>query len=56
MLADAVHEQVAVRDIVVPLVAEDPDQLENVFLGAFACLEQEAQVARVLLDRWGVAA
>jgi hypothetical protein len=53
VLADAVHEQVAVRDILVPLVAEDPDQLENVFLGAYACLEQEAQVARVLLDRWG---
>ena len=45
-----------VTRLVVPLVAEDPDQLENVFLGAFACLEQEAQVARVLLDRWGVAA
>ncbi len=54
VLADAVHEQVAVRDILVPLVAEDPDQLDNVFLGAYACLEQEAQVARVLLDRWGV--
>ncbi len=56
VLADAVHEQVAVRDIVTPLVAEDPRELENVFLGAFSCLDQEARVARVLLDRWGVAA
>jgi len=56
VLADAVHEQVAVRDIVVPLVAAEPAQLEHVFLGAFTCLDQEARVARVLLDRWGVAA
>ncbi|HEX6150144.1 iron-containing redox enzyme family protein [Nocardioides sp.] len=56
VLADAVHEQVAVRDIVSPLVTEDPRQLEDVFFGAFTCLDQEARVARVLLDRWGVAA
>ena len=56
VLADAVHEQVAVRNILLPLVQAEPDQLEQVFLGAFTCLDQEARVARVLLDRWGVAA
>lgn len=56
VLADAAHEQVAVRDILVPLVETEPDQLENVFLGAFTCLDQEARVAEALLDRWGVEA
>jgi len=56
VLADAVHEQVAVRDILLPLVADHPAQLEQVFFGAFTCLDQEARVSRILLDRWDVAA
>jgi hypothetical protein len=56
VVADAVHEQVAVRHILLPLVEADPDQLEPVFLGAFTCLDQEARTSRVLLERWDVAA
>jgi len=56
VVADAAHEQVAVRDILVPLIADHPAQLEQVFLGAFAGLDQEARNARALLGRWGAAA
>ncbi|GGO70929.1 iron-containing redox enzyme family protein [Nocardioides deserti] len=52
--ADAVHEQLAVRDICVPLVAMEPNLADDVFLGAFACLDTEDRQARDLLERWGV--
>ncbi|MDN4160387.1 iron-containing redox enzyme family protein [Nocardioides abyssi] len=54
--ADAVHEQLAVRDICVPLVELEPHLADDVFLGAFACLDTEDRQARDLLARWGVAA
>jgi Iron-containing redox enzyme len=50
--ADAVHEQLAVREICAPLVAQEPELLEDVFLGAFTCLDLEARTARALLDGW----
>ncbi|MEO5852817.1 MAG: iron-containing redox enzyme family protein [Nocardioides sp.] len=50
--ADAVHEQLAVREICAPLVEQEPALLEDVFLGAFTCLDLEARTARVLLDAW----
>jgi hypothetical protein len=56
VVADAVHEQLAVRQILLPLVEAEPAQLDRVFLGAFTCLDQEARTATVLLERWGVAA
>ena len=56
VVADAVHEQLAVRQILLPLVEAEPAQLERVFLGAFTCLDQEARTATVLLERWGMAA
>lgn len=52
--ADAVHEQLAVRDICVPLVEMEPTLADDVFLGAFACLDTEDRQARDLLERWGV--
>jgi hypothetical protein len=56
VVADAVHEQLAVRQILLPLVDAEPDQVDGVFLGAFTCLDQEARTGRALLERWGVAA
>jgi len=50
--ADAVHEQLAVRDICQPLVEQEPDLTEDVFLGAFTCLDLEARTARTLLGGW----
>jgi hypothetical protein len=54
--ADAVHEQLAVRAICVPMVQAEPHLRDDLFLGVFTCLDQEDRVARRLLDTWGVAA
>ena len=54
--ADAVHEQVALRDICVQLVREEPALEPDVWFGAWACLDLENRSARRLLDAWGVAA
>lgn len=53
--ADAVHEQVAARDICGALVAEDPDLREDVLFGAAVCLYMDERVGTWLLDRWAVA-
>jgi hypothetical protein len=53
--ADAVHEQVAVRAICVPMVEAEPHLREDLFLGVFTCLDQEDRVARHLLARWEAA-
>ena len=54
--ADAVHEQVALRDICVALVAEEPMLERDVWFGAWACLDLENRTAARLLTSWGVAA
>jgi hypothetical protein len=54
--ADAVHEQLAVRAICAPLVEEEPALREDVFLGAFTCLDLEARFATWLMREWGVEA
>ena len=53
--ADAVHEQVALRDICGGLVAREPDLAEDVLFGAWTCLDLEARTATALFDRWEVA-
>jgi hypothetical protein len=50
--ADAVHEQLAFRDICGTLVAEQPDLLEDVFFGAAVCLYLDAVCAQEMLDAW----
>jgi hypothetical protein len=50
--ADAVHEQVAARDICGALVADDPDLHEDVLFGAAACLHLAALSGAELLERW----
>ena len=52
--ADAVHEQVAARDICGALVAEDPGLGDDILFGASACLLLEGEVAQTLARRWGV--
>jgi len=54
--ADAVHEQVALRDICVALVAEEPQLEADVWFGAWACLDLEDRTAHRMLDAWGVTA
>lgn len=53
--ADAVHEQVAARDICGSLVASEPSLREDVLFGAAACLHLDGVAGRRMLDRWGAA-
>jgi heme oxygenase-like protein len=53
--ADAVHEQLAARGICAALVAADSSTSQDVYFGAFSCLDQEDRVAGALFDSWGVA-
>ncbi|GAA1903428.1 iron-containing redox enzyme family protein [Nocardioides lentus] len=54
--ADAVHEQLAAREVCGALVAAEPDLVEDVVMGAWACLDLETRSALALLERWEVAA
>ncbi|WP_299055943.1 iron-containing redox enzyme family protein [uncultured Nocardioides sp.] len=51
--ADAVHEQLAVREVCGALVAAEPDQAESVMFGAWTCLDLESRNAAATLQRWG---
>ncbi|MEX0427772.1 iron-containing redox enzyme family protein [Nocardioides sp. DS6] len=53
--ADAVHEQLAVRTICGGLLAVEPELEDDVWFGAFSCLDLEDRLASYLLDRWGAA-
>ncbi|HSE70677.1 MAG TPA: iron-containing redox enzyme family protein [Nocardioidaceae bacterium] len=50
--ADAVHEQVAFRDICAAVVAEQPRLLPDVLFGAATCLHLDAVSGGLLLDAW----
>ena len=50
--ADAVHEQLVVRSICVPLVESEPRLLDDLFFGIFTCLDQEDRVGRRMLAEW----
>jgi hypothetical protein len=50
--ADAVHEQLAVRTICGALLEDEPGLVDDVFLGAFSCLDLEDRVATRLLAEW----
>ncbi len=52
--ADAVHEQLAVRTIVGALLEDEPELEDDVWFGAFTCLDLEDRFARTMLARWGV--
>jgi pyrroloquinoline quinone (PQQ) biosynthesis protein C len=50
--ADAVHEQIAARDMCGALVAEHPDLHADVLFGAAAALYLDALSAEDLMSRW----
>jgi hypothetical protein len=54
--ADAVHEQVALREVCLALVREQPALEPDVWFGAWACLDLESRTARRMLDDWGIPA
>jgi hypothetical protein len=51
--ADAVHEQLAFRDICAELVATGQAEERDVVLGAVACLLMDAVVGELMLGAWG---
>jgi hypothetical protein len=53
--ADAVHEQLAVRLICQPLIEAEPETEDDVWFGAYSCLDLEDRVAHHFLERWGEA-
>lgn len=53
--ADAVHEQLALRGICVPLVAAEPHLRDDVLLGVATCLAMDALAGHDQMDRWGAA-
>jgi hypothetical protein len=50
--ADAVHEQVAARDMAGGLVEASPKLLDDVLFGAAACLTVDGAVAQHMFDAW----
>ena len=54
--ADAVHEQVAARDLCGAVVAEDPALRDDVLFGAWTCLDLESRSAARMLESWAEAA
>lgn len=52
--ADAAHEQVAMRDICGRVVADEPDLVADVLMGAAACVVLDVVAAEELFARWGV--
>ncbi|KRB77925.1 hypothetical protein ASE01_07025 [Nocardioides sp. Root190] len=52
VVADAVHEQLAIRSICGALVDAEPDLADDVLFGATACLAVDGLAGEVLLDGW----
>jgi hypothetical protein len=50
--ADAVHEQIAGRDLAGALAEDRPDLLGDILFGAAACLDVDARVGQHMLDAW----
>lgn len=50
--ADAVHEQIAAHDLCGGLVADEPHLVDDVLLGASACLGMDARVADHAVGAW----
>ena len=53
--ADAVHEQLAVR-MCAHLAAAEPEVAEDIWFGAFTCLDLEDRFGRMMLGLWGAEA
>ena len=50
--ADAVHEQLAVRTICGSLLDEEPTLRDDMFFGAYTCLDLEDRFATRMLESW----
>jgi hypothetical protein len=50
--ADAVHEQIAARDLAGSLAEDEPALVDDILFGAAACLAIDGRVAQHMLDSW----
>ncbi|MFC7375917.1 iron-containing redox enzyme family protein [Brachybacterium sp. GCM10030267] len=50
--ADAVHEQLAIRNVCGTLLEENPDQYENIYFGAWASMHVDDRYAERMLAEW----
>lgn len=50
--ADAVHEQLAVRNLCVGLIADEPDQMGNLIFGVATYLMMEQALSDMMLGAW----
>lgn len=50
--ADAVHEQIAARDLAGSLAEDEPELLPDIFFGAQACLLLDSLAGQHLLESW----
>jgi hypothetical protein len=50
--ADAVHEQIAARDLAGSLAEDEPALVNDILFGAAACLAIDGRVAQHMLDSW----
>jgi len=50
--ADAVHEQIAARDLAGGLAEDRPDLLPDIMFGAAACLAVDGWVGEHILEAW----
>jgi len=50
--ADAVHEQIAGRDLAGSLAEDEPELLPDIMFGAAACLAVDGWAGRSILDAW----
>src|SRR3712207_5344992 len=50
--ADAVHEQIAARDLAGGLIESEPELLDDLLFGAAACLTVDGWVADHMFDAW----
>ena len=50
--ADAVHEQIAGRDLAGGLIEADPRLLDDIMFGASACLTVDGWMAATMLEAW----
>ncbi|MFL0588531.1 iron-containing redox enzyme family protein, partial [Sphingomonas olei] len=50
--ADAVHEQIAARDLAGALAQDEPELLEDVLFGAAACLYVDGLMGDHMLECW----
>jgi hypothetical protein len=50
--ADAVHEQIAARDLAGSLAEDEPELLADILFGAGACLAVDGLVAQQMFDAW----